>query len=1147
MINLLNYAENSVDLSGLDNQNHISGISKFDLTLTAANYGDQLMLSFEYCTQLFKAETIDRFIVYFKKIVSQIARNSELTISEIEIIGEAEKQQLLYDFNNTKADYPKGKTIHQLFEEQVERTPENVAVYCTGEEISYRDLSIKSNQLANYILSNVSDEKLIAIMSSRSIDMIVGILGVLKSGHAYLPLDVKQPLDRNKKILQESQTEVIIVDSNDFSFEGIKSVDLRTENIYKANTTSIANATKSSDLAYVIYTSGSTGVPKGVMISHENIVNFVTGMSSIFPEDEKGSVLSMTTISFDIFGLELYVPLFKGMSMILAKDRESTDIKSLASIISNEQVSVLQLTPSRLSLILSDVNSKNIFEHIKVVLVGGEELPKNLLAALRDVYKGKIYNMYGPTETTIWSTFKDVSGDLALNIGKPISNTQIYILDKSDKIQPIGVVGELCISGAGLARGYFKDSGLTAEKFIPHPFKEGERLYRTGDLARWLPDGNIEFLGRIDHQVKVRGFRIELGEIESALLRQENITESIVIAIEENGDKQLCAYVVCKSDFIEEDVKANLAELLPTYMIPSYFVKLDSFPLTSNGKINRKALKSPKIKAGDVYIAPSNEIEEKLVEIWSEVLHISKNEISVNTNFFNIGGHSLKASLLVNKIFKQLKVELPLNKIFEYTDIRSQGKAIGQLVKSGYNHIEKAKEKEYYKLSASQNRLYVWYEFNKESTAYNMPQIMNLGAELDEERLRSVLEHLILRHETLRTSFEKIDNEVKQKISGQINFDIEYFESTTENFAEQFQKFIRPFDLSKAPLFRVGVVKTENLENLLMIDMHHIISDGFSQKLLIKDFMSLYNNEKLEELKLQYKDYSEWQHSSIGKEEIKKQSDYWINEFKEGIPSLDIITDYERPQVQTFEGANKSFIINSDQSKQIMEFCQRKGVTEFMYFMSIYTLLWHKLLNKEKDLIFGVGLSGRIHPDVQDIIGFFVNTLPFCIDISPDMSFDMFIEDVKSKSFQLMDNQGCQFEDLIMHGELEKRNTKLPLFEAAFVWQNLDSLAIKEEEFNVNGGNSGLLDNQGETTKFDVLFSGRQYKDGFKLNLNYSTKLFKESTIIGLQEMISKIIENVTADVSIPISSINVIREDVSSKLSEMEEDNIMEDIDFTF
>jgi amino acid adenylation domain-containing protein len=723
MFNFLESENQEISDSSQDELIHTSSVSKFDLSLTALNQGSKLELNFEYSTKLFKSETIDRFIAYFKQIINQLPDKLDSKLSTIEIITESEKQQLLYDFNNTKADYPKDKTIHQLFEEQVERTPENVAIRCEGEEISYRDLSIKSSQLANYILSIVSDKKLIAIMSNRSIDMIVGVFGVLKSGHAYLPLDPKQPVDRNNKILHESQTEVIIVDNNDFSYEDIKIVNLRDENIFKENKTAVPNTIKSSDLAYVIYTSGSTGVPKGVMISHENIVNFVTGMSSIFPEDKKGAILSMTTISFDIFGLELYVPLLKGIPMILAKDRESTDVKLLSSIIRKEQVSVLQLTPSRLSLILSDVNSKDIFEDIKVVLVGGEELPISLLNSLRDIYKGKIYNMYGPTETTIWSTFKDVSKDLSLNIGKPISNTQIYILNNSDKIQPIGVIGELCISGAGLARGYFRNSGLTAEKFISHPYKEGERLYRTGDLARWLPDGNIDFLGRIDHQVKIRGFRIELGEIESVLLKHENIKESVVLAREEKGDKYLCAYIVSKEELNHEKLRASMSAQLPDYMLPSYFIELDSLPLNSNGKVNRKALPAPEIKAGDDYVAPTNEIEEKLVEIWSNILNIDKEDISVNANFFSIGGHSLKATVLASKIHKEIGVEFLLRELFLHPTIKSQASQIATSTKKEFVSIPKAKEQSNYPVSSAQKRLYLLQQFDLTSTAYNMMHI----------------------------------------------------------------------------------------------------------------------------------------------------------------------------------------------------------------------------------------------------------------------------------------------------------------------------------------------------------------------------------------------------------------------------------------
>ncbi|NOQ27975.1 MAG: amino acid adenylation domain-containing protein, partial [Bacteroidales bacterium] len=1119
-------------MESLDHENdqlniQISGVDTFEQTnynLTiAASLSDVLHVNFIYNANMFDSEMMKSLKVHFEKAINHIVSDSELKISEIDILSEAEKHQLLYEFNNTEADYPKDKTIHQLFEEQVERTPGNVAISCEGEEISYKDLSIRSSQLANYILSNVCDKKLIAIMSNRSIDMIVGIFGVLKSGHAYLPLDPKQPFDRNKKILQESQTEVIIVDNNDFSYEDIKSLNLRDENIYKENITSVLSNVESSDLAYVIYTSGSTGVPKGVMISHGNIVNFVTAMSSIVPEDEKGAVLSMTTISFDIFGLELYVPLLKGTSMILAKDRESTDIKLLGSIIRNEQVSVLQLTPSRLSLILSDVNSKDVLENIKVVMVGGEELPISLLTALRDIYKGKIYNMYGPTETTIWSTFKDVSKDLTLNIGKPISNTQIYILDNSNKIQPIGVEGELCISGAGLARGYFKNSGLTAEKFISHPFKEGERLYRTGDLARWLPDGNIDFLGRIDHQVKIRGFRIELGEIESTLLKYENIKESVVLAREENGDKYLCAYIVSKEELNHEELRTYLLAQLPDYMVPSYFVELESLPLNSNGKVNRKALPSPELKAGDDYVAPSTEIEEKLLEIWSKVLNTNKEEISVTANFFSMGGHSLKAMVLTSNIHKEIGVEFPLREIFIHPNIKSQANQIEKSTKKEFVSIPKAKEQSNYPLSPAQKRLYLLQQFDLKSTAYNMPNVIPLGKELDKLKIEEIFKQLINRHESFRTSIVLVDSDPVQLISKNVEFELEELSIENTEIEHIRNKFIKPFDLSKAPFLRAAIVDIKGENSLLMIDMHHIISDGTSQAILEKEFQALLLGEELSPLSLQYKDYGEWQNSKEQQALIKYQEQYWLNKFEGEIPVLNLPTDYVRPLMQSHEGATVNFVLSKKETEGIRFFTKENDLTLYMSLLSVFSILLSKLSGQD-DLVVGSPIAGRNHADLENIVGVFINTLSIRNEVKAETTIREFVSSLKQTVLGAYENQNYQFEDLVDKASVERDTSRNPIFDVMF---NLLNQAEYKSSVNEDVDNS----HKKGISKFDLNLTAIEFDNNISLSLEYCTRLFKAETIDRFIVYFKKIVSQITRKSEVKISAIDILSKDEKHQL----------------
>ncbi|NOQ28126.1 MAG: amino acid adenylation domain-containing protein, partial [Bacteroidales bacterium] len=692
VINLLNQAEYSGDISGFNNmeQVHKIGISKFDLTIIAIDYGDQILLSFEYCTQLFKAETIDRFIVYFKQIVSQLARKPEIKITEIDIITEAEKHQLLYEFNNTDADYPKDKTIHQLFEEQVERTPENNALVFQGKEMTYRDLNSKSNQLARLLRNKgVESETIIGLMIESSFELIIGIMGILKAGGAYLPIDPMLPESRKQFMLNNSHSKILLTVSGIASLNVHETLFLESENIYQGRSENLNHINESSDSCYIIYTSGSTGVPKGVIIEHTSVVNFIYSMYNDFKGgfSTLDSCLSLTRFTFDVSVAEYFLPMSFGAKIIFYNSKEVSDIKLLTQAIVDYGITFTYIPPSLLrsvySLLIQQVDKVKLNKMLVGVEPIKDEILKDYLKLNRDF---NIINAYGPTESTICATRYLYKSQLVKNtivsIGQGLSNTNIYLIDQYNKLVPLGVSGELCISGVGLSRGYLNNPELSSEKFIDHPFKARECLYKTGDLARRLPDGNIEFVGRIDHQVKIRGFRIELGEIENVLLKHKNIKECVVIAIEENRDKYLCAYLVIKEDFNEEEIRTYLSSSLPDYMIPSYFVELEEIPITSNGKVNRKALASPEIKAGDDYVAPSNETEEKIVEIWSEVLNIEKEDISTIANFFSIGGHSLKAANCINKLMNKFDINIPLLEIFK-------NPTINQL--ADFIHINKSK------------------------------------------------------------------------------------------------------------------------------------------------------------------------------------------------------------------------------------------------------------------------------------------------------------------------------------------------------------------------------------------------------------------------------------------------------------------------
>ncbi|NOQ28023.1 MAG: AMP-binding protein, partial [Bacteroidales bacterium] len=704
-------------------------------------------------------------------------------------------------------------------------------------------------------------------------------------------------------------------------------------------------------------------------------------------------------------------------------------------------------------------------------------------------------------------------------------NYEIFILGKNLELLPIGVSGELCIGGEGLARGYLCNEKLTSEKFIDHPYKSGEYLYKTGDLTRWLSNGNIEFLGRIDHQVKIRGFRIELGEIENVLLQHKSIRECAVIAREDQGDKYLCAYIVYDKEQNNEELRIYLSGLLPDYMIPSYFVELDEIPLTNNGKVNRKALPSPEIKAGGGYFAPSNLIESKLVKIWSDILNIPSKEISTRASFFELGGHSLKATVLVSRIHKELDVRIELRNIFKYQTIQGQSELIDSTESTSYFSIPKAKTKEYYPLSSSQRRLYLLQEMDLGSTAYNMPGIIEVPRDCTKEQITTVFDKLIARHENFRTGF-KIENELPvQGIHKEVQLSISNHQIRSKELSKLQKEFTQAFDLSKAPLLRVGYLEVLDGQDLLMIDMHHIISDGESHRILQEEFFDLLSGKDLPELDLHYKDYSEWQNSEAQQKRIKSQESYWLEKFKEEVPVLELPTDNIRPVMQSFEGAGVSFVLSPVETQIIQNICNEQGLTMYMSLLSIFTILLSKLSGQE-DIIIGSPIAARRHSDLERIVGMFLNTLALRNEVSGKKRLIDYLQDLKESTLEAYENQEYQFEDLVEQVVTNRDTSRNPLFDVMFnllnQTDNSDDLPVFDKEENIH---------RPEISKFDLTMTVTDYGEQLLFNLQYSTKLFESETIERFIRCFKQIINQLPEKLEKNLSTIEIITEEEKQQL----------------
>jgi tyrocidine synthetase-3 len=1141
MFNLMNQGDYERDLSSFNNNDliHTPGISKFDLTLTAADYGDQLMLSFEYCTKLFNAYTIQRYIGFLKQIIDQLAQQPDCSISELEIISKEEKQQLLYEFNDTKADYPKDKTIYQLFDEQAGKTPDNIAVYTRDKSFTYNGLNLATEKLAKILRSNgVSPGSIVSLMLDRSIEMVIGLMGILRAGCCYLPIIPSMPKSRLEYVLEDSESPLILTQTKykESLATKVKSINLEELESLSCSPENLPEENNPNNLAYIIYTSGTTGKPKGVMIENHSVVNRIKWMQKNYPIVSGDVILQKTSYTFDVSVWELFWWSFEGASVYMLEPEGEKNPQLISKTIEEQKITVMHFVPSMLEAYLNvmELDLQNInLGSMKYVFSSGEALRPNQVHSFYQLFTDKVntklVNLYGPTEATVDVSYFDCLRDVdykSIPIGKPIDNTELYILDKNLlQVQAVGIIGELMISGVGLSRGYLKKEELTQEKFIDHPYKEGEKLYRTGDLVRWLPDGNIEFLGRIDHQVKIRGFRIELGEIENILLRHESIKESVVLAREENEDKYLCAYIVSNEGVNQEEIRTYLTQQLPDYMIPSYFVGLDSLPLTTNGKVNRKSLPLPEIRSGNDYIAPSNETEEKLVEIWSDVLNVAKEELSATANFFTIGGHSLKATILTGKIQRELGVAFPLQNVFLYSTIRSQACEIKKSTKKDFVSILKAKEQDYYLLSSAQKRLYFLQQMDLDSTVYNMPYVIPIGEGVNKEKIEEVFRQLIILHESFRTSFELQGEEPVQRIHEIVDFKVDEF--TIEKSEEQYfrDKFIQAFDLYQAPLLRVAIVNVKGSESLLMIDMHHIISDGVSHTILEQDFHTLYTGKELSSLRLQYKDYSEWQNSKEQQEKLKGKEDYWLNRFDGEILVLNLPIDYVRPVIQSHDGATVSFTLSKEETEIIKLQAEENGLTLYMSVLSVFTILLSKISGQE-DIIVGTPVAGRSHIELERIVGMFVNTLAIRNKVQGSSTIKEYLINLKQNTLETFEHQYYQFEDLVEKVSVERDTSRNPIFDVMFNLMNQGDYEGDLSSFN----NNDLIYTPG-ISKFDLTLTAADYGDQLMLSFEYCTKLFKSETIERFINYFKRIVSQLTDKLDEKISTIEIITEEEKQQL----------------
>ena len=1109
-------------------------VSKFDITLEAEEKGEEIEFNLEYCTRLFKRETIERMIQHYINIVKAVTENPEIQLCEIDMLGEEERHTLLYEFNDTYAEYPREKSVHELFEEQVARTPDTIAIVDGDKELTYRELNSKANQVARTLRKEgIGQNKTVGIIISRSAELIIGILGVLKAGGTYLPIDSEYPADRIEHMLKDSGTSILLAQesySKHTERLGIKIVGI--EKILETSEESVDNLNikySPDRQMYLIYTSGSTGSPKGATVRSDSFTNLIHWFTGEFEISEGDNVLLIAPVGFDLAQKNLYASLIKGGKLIVLPEKIYS-YRNVLTLMDRQKVTIVNCTPSAFQLLIDTTSDYRELRHLKWVFLGGEpiNIPKLSSWINSPYYKAEIVNTYGPTECTDIATYYRIPNERintmeVVPIGKPIDNVKLYIVNKDYKLLTVGQPGELCIAGDSLGTGYINKPELTEERFVPNPFEPGTRMYRTGDLVRWLPDGNVEFLGRIDHQVKIRGFRIELGEIENQLLSHGNVKEAVVVARGEGGSKYLCAYIVGNRELTVAELRESLSKVLPDYMIPSYFVQLDRFPLTPNGKVDRKVLPEPdgSMKTGTEYEAPRNGIEEKLVKIWEEVLGVEK--IGINDNFFTLGGHSLKAIKMAAIVQRDLMAEISVDEIFKNPTVRELGEYVGNTGEAVYSSIEAVEERELYEVSSAQKRLFALNQFSKEEINYNVPYILVFEGRLERNKLEESFEKLVQRHEAFRTSFELEEGEIKQRIHKSVEFKVEYEEISTDAEAiiqSEVDKFVKPFDLSKAPLLRVKLIQLAAEKHILMFDMHHIITDGTSMSIIMEEFTKLYKGESLEALRVQYKDYSAWENKMQASEAMKKHEEYWTRMFSDEIPVLNLPTDYPRPGFQSFEGESIEFGLDKHVTEKLKKVGKDNGATLYMTLLSAYNVLLSKYSGQE-DIVVGSPIAGRPHADLYTMVGMYVNTLAMRNYPGRTKTFNGFLQEVKKNAVSAYENQAYQFDKLVEKLDIRRDLSRNALFDTMFVLQNTENKEIQLDNARIQ-----QLQFERGVSKFDMTLFAEEKGEEIKFEVEYCTRLFKRETMERMIGHFKNIVKSVAENPEIKLCEIDMLSEE---------------------
>ena len=1125
-----------------------SETSKFDLTLIINEGQTQFRGNLEYDVDLFSETTIARMVVHFLTLAKGIVADPDRKISAFSLLTEMESHQILVDWNQTLATASLDTTIVDRFEAQVERAPDATALVYLEDQLSYSQLNQRANQLAHFLRRHgVGPETMIGLCVERSVEMIVGLLGILKSGGAYVPLDPTYPADRNAFILDDVQAPILLtqkhlltdlpeVDAN------IICLDAEWGAVARDAVSNPAHISTSDNLAYAIYTSGSTGRPKGALISHRSVLNLAEGLNqriySHLP-DQPLRISMNAPLQFDA-SVQQWIMLTYGHTVYLLPDEARRDGDALKEFIRAQRLDLVDCVPTQLKLLLASGLFDGDGWVPKAMLPGGEAIDLETWQQLRQVPDTQFFNMYGPTECTVDSVLCPINkGPAQPAIGRPNINSLAYILDAQLQPVPVGVPGELFLGGECVGRGYLDRSQLTAERYLPDPFiqESGSRMYRTGDLVRYLSDGNIEYLGRTDFQVKVRGFRIELGEIEAAIQEHEAMQDSVVLAREDRpGDQRLVAYIVSKPGLTtpsHRELRAFLVTKLPDYMLPSVVIPLDALPLMPNGKIDRRALPAPDLNLRQFerdYVAPRTPGEEILVGIWNELLAVER--IGVEDNFFELGGHSLLATQVIARIRDAFEVDIPVRTLFEAPRVAGLAKRVEQAMVAGAGiatpPIVAVPRDGDLPLSFGQQRLWFLDQLEPHSPIYNIPDAVRIKGSLQIEALEHSLNEIVHRHEVLRTSIPTVDGVGIQEIAPEINLQLPVIDLSPLPEDERFARAQdlaaedahRPFDLSTIPLFRASLLKLGEDDHVFLLTMHHVVSDGWSTGILIRELVAYYRaylideSPPLPELPVQYADYAAWQRNWLQGEVLEVQQDYWKRQLGGTSSILDLPTDRPRPEVQSSRGAHHVFTLHANLSEKLRVLSRDEDATMFMTLLAAFQTLLHRYARQE-NINVGTPIANRNRSEIEGLIGFFVNTLVLRADFSDDPSSRQLLVQVRERALGAYAHQDLPFELLVDELHPQRDMSYTPLFQVMFVLQNLPAKPVDFGDLQLEPlpPSSGLA-------MFDLTLTMNDVGQELAGALEYNTDLFDAGTIELMMGHFERLLEGMVESPDLPVSAL---------------------------